>query len=134
TAAAQNDLSKLFEDSAAGNRHLPVIATFKSTRIINGQSTETRYKHDLVFIVQHRFGDMAGSNGGVKSFFGLDNSTDIQIAFEYGVSDKLTLGTGRNKGAPNGTNSSLKQLYFLNLKYRALQQSTDNYVPVSITL
>ena len=131
---AQDDLSKLFNDSTAGSKQVPVIATFKSTQIINGQSNETIHKHDLVFIVQHRFGDIAGTNGGIKNFFGLDNSSDILIAFDYGISDRLSMGTGRAKGAPNGTSTSIKQLYYLNLKYRLLRQTTNDRIPFSITL
>ncbi|UYQ93215.1 DUF5777 family beta-barrel protein [Chitinophaga horti] len=124
---AQDDLSGMFKDSA--KRSLPVIATFKSTRIINGQSNETLGKNELDFRVGHRFGDMAGSNGGAKTFFGMDNSTDIRIAFEYGVSDNLTVGIGRSKGSGN-----LSQLYEGLVKYRLLQQTTDNRIPLAITL
>lgn len=131
---AQDDLSKLFNDSTARSKQVPVVATFKSTQIINGQSNETIHKHDLVFIVQHRFGDIAGTNGGIKNFFGLDNSSDILIAFDYGISDRLSMGTGRAKGAPNGTSTSIKQLYYLNLKYRLLRQTTNDRIPFSITL
>jgi hypothetical protein len=130
---AQDDLSKLFNDTAK-QEHLPVIATFKSPQIINGQSNETAHKHDLIFMVMHRFGDIAGSNGGVDDLFGLDNSSDILIGFDYGISDKLSAGFGRVKGAPNGTSTSQKQIVYLNLKYRVLQQTEDNYMPLSLTL
>ncbi len=130
--AAQDDLGRLFADSAQAL--LPVIATFKSTQIINGHSNETRHRHDLVFIVQHRFGDIAGENGGIKNFFGLDNSSDIQIGFEYGITDRLTAGAGRTKGAPNGVNTYLKQLYYLSMKYRLLQQTGNDRMPLSLTL
>ena len=131
---AQNDLSKLFNDSINKKEHLPVIATFKSPHIINSQYNEAIHKHNLLFVVIHRFGDMAGTNGGVKNFYGLDNSSDILIAFDYGISDKLSIGIGRAKGAPNGTNTDQTQLFYLNLKYRLLHQTVDNYIPVSITL
>lgn len=129
---AQDDLSKLFDDSTLN--HVPVIATFKSPQIINGQSNETIHKQDLLFLVGHRFGDVAGKNGGVKNFFGLDNSSDILIAFDYGISNKLSVGIGRAKGAANGVNTDQKQLFYLNMKYRLLRQTADDYLPVSITL
>ncbi|MEJ5960863.1 DUF5777 family beta-barrel protein [Pedobacter immunditicola] len=131
---AQDDLSKLFKDTAGRQGRVPVIATFKSPQIINGQSNETTPKSDLLFVVMHRFGDVGGSNGGVDNFFGLDNSTDILIGFNYGISDKLSTGLGRVKGAPNGTGTDQRQLVYLNLKYRLLQQTEDNYIPVSLTL
>ena len=40
----------------------------------------------------------------------------------------------RTKGAPNGTNTSQKQLFYLKTKYRLLRQSTDNSIPFSVTL
>jgi len=131
---AQDDLSKLFKDSTSKQEHIPVIATFKSPQIINGQSNETIHKQDLLFVVGHRFGDIAGKNGGVSNFFGLDNSSDILIAFDYGISDKLSVGVGRAKGAANGVNTDQKQLFYLNMKYRLVHQTTDDYIPVSVTL
>lgn len=130
---AQEDVGKLLVDTTR-EENLPVIATFKSTQIINGQSNETAHQHDLVFMVMHRFGDIAGANGGVEDFFGLDNSSDILIGFDYGLSDKLSVGLGRVKGAPNGTSTSQKQIVYLNLKYRLWQQTRDSSMPVSLSL
>jgi len=106
-----------------------VTATFKSTRLINGHSNETIHKNELDFKVDHRFGDIAGGNGGIRKFFGLDNSTDVRIGFEYGVSDRLTVGLARAKGA-----TAVQQLYEGSLKFRLLEQTTDNQVPVAVTL
>lgn len=126
-AMAQDDLSNMFGKDSI--RREPVIATFKSTRIINGQSNETLKKGELDFRVGHRFGDMGGSNGGAKSFFGMDNSTDIRIAFEYGISNKFTAGLGRSKGSGNAF-----QLYEVLAKFRLLEQTMDNRIPFAITL
>ena len=134
TLKSQDDLSKLFDDGTSKNERNPVIATFKSPQIINGQSNETMHKHDLLFVVMHRFGDIAGSYGGMQTFYGLDNSSDILIGFDYGISDRWSLGIGRTKGAPNGTNTSQKQMFYVKTKYRLIRQSTDNRIPVSITL
>ena len=131
---AQDDLSKLFEQTNQLDEHYPVIATFKSPHIINGQSNETVHKNDLQFIVMHRFGDIAGTSGGMKTFYGLDNSTDILIGFDYGLTDEWSIGTGRTKGSPNGVNTDQKQLYYLNSKYRLMHQTVDNHTPFSVTL
>lgn len=104
------------------------VSIFKGTRIINSQSTETIYKRELDFKVDHRFGDIAGSRGGISTFYGLDNSADIRIGFEYGLSDQLSVGIARLKGA-----TRVSQLYDINLKYRVLQQTADNRVPFSLT-
>lgn len=126
-AMAQDNLGELFgKDSVHRD---PVIATFKSTRIINGQSNETLAKGDLDFRVAHRFGDIGGSGGGSSTFFGLDNSTDIRIAFEYGITDRLTAGISRAKGSGNFT-----QLYEVLGKFKVLQQTMDNRIPVGVTV
>jgi len=106
-----------------------VKATFKATKLINIQTNETIYKNEMDFRVDHRFGDIAGSAGGIKNFFGLDQSTDIRIGFEYGISDRLSVGLARAKGA-----GVVTQLYEGNLKYRLLEQTADEKVPVSVTV
>lgn len=118
-------LDKLFDSTTA--THTKVLDTYKSTRIVQGQSTEMLRKHELDFRVAHRFGDAAGEFGGTKTFFGTDNSTDIRIAFEYGISDNLMVGISRSKGS-----GDLQQLYEGLVKYRLLQQTTDNHIPVSL--
>lgn len=124
---AQQDLEKELANSSAV--HEKVSATFKSTKLINGHTNETIYKNELDFKVDHRFGDIAGSGGGVRKFFGLDNSTDVRIGLEYGISDRLSIGLARAKGA-----TDVQQLYEGSIKYRLLEQTTDDYVPVAITL
>jgi len=110
----------------------PVTATFKSTRVINSRSVETLHRNDLVFLVMHRFGDIGGDGGGAETFWGLDNSTDILIGFEYGLTDLWSIGIGRAKGATNGVNTSQRQLLYLESKYRLLTQRYDESVPVSL--
>lgn len=124
---AQDDLANMFQDSV--KKHEPVIATFKSTRIIQGNSIETLKKHELDFRVDHRFGDIGGEFGGGKTAFGLDNSSDIRIAFEYGVTDRLMAGLSRSKGS-----GGLTQLYEALAKYQLITQTTDDHVPVTVTL
>lgn len=126
-ALAQVDLEK--ELATTNTKHEKVTSTFKSTRLINGHSNETIYKNELDFKVDHRFGDIAGDNGGIKQFFGLDNSTDIRIGFEYGLSDRLSIGLARAKGATN-----VQQLYEGSIKFRLLEQTTDDYIPVGVTV
>ncbi len=103
--------------------------TFSSTRIINGHSVETLKKGTLEFRVEHRFGDIAGSEGGVQNFFGLDNSSDIRIAFEYGITDRLMVGLGRSKGINNPYRSLIDGI----VKYRILHQEKGK-MPLSMTV
>lgn len=103
-----------------------VSATFKSGNLINVKTTETLHKGELDFRVDHRFGDIAGKAGGAKTFFGMDQSTDIRIGFDYGLSNKLSLGIARAKGAGPAT-----QLYEGAVKYRFLEQNVAGGSPVS---
>ncbi|MFD1772183.1 DUF5777 family beta-barrel protein [Sphingobacterium suaedae] len=119
------DLDSLVDLPAAAPE--AVTATFKSGYLINAKTPETIHCNELDFRVDHRFGDIAGRAGGAKNFFGLDNSTDIRIGFDYGILDNLNVGLARAKGA-----TSITQLYETNVKYRFLQQTLDHTVPVSI--
>src|ERR1700740_2552894 len=85
SAFAQDDLDllSLINDSVPHKRE-KVYATFKTTKIINGQSVETVKKNSLDFRVTHRFSDIA-TGGSAHSLYGFDNSTDIRISFDYGV-------------------------------------------------
>ncbi|MEZ4887427.1 MAG: DUF5777 family beta-barrel protein [Chitinophagales bacterium] len=106
-----------------------VYETFLGTRLIHTHTNETVEKGKLDILITHRFGDMAGELGGFNNFFGFDNLADVRIAFEYGVSQRLTLGVGRSKGF----SGPLKLVDGL-AKYRLLQQTVDNKMPFSVTL
>jgi hypothetical protein len=106
-----------------------VEETFMSSRVINGHSVEMLRKGVLEFRVEHRFGDIAGTNGGVQTLFGLDNSSDIRIAFEYGVTDNVMVGIGRSKGTGNPYTSLIDCF----AKYRIFQQEKKG-MPISMAL
>jgi hypothetical protein len=102
--------------------------TFKDTRIINTHSVETLAKRKLDVRIAHRFGDLAGSNGGWQTFYGLENAADIMFGVEYGITDNITVGLSRTKGA-----GPLKKLINTTLKFRFLRQKKDESMPVSMT-
>lgn len=104
--------------------------TFQSTRIINGHSVENLRKGVLEFRVEHHFGDLAGSKGGVQNMFGLDDAADIRLAFEYGLTDNLMIGLGRSKG--NG--QPYRSLIDGFAKYRILRQKPNGQgMPISLS-
>ena len=103
--------------------------TFASTRIVSGHSVKTIAKGITDFRIEHRFGDIAGTNGGVQNMFGFDMLSDMRIALEYGVSDKLMIGFGRCKG----TGAPYRSLLDGFVKYRALTQK-KNKMPVSLAV
>ncbi|HMJ68501.1 MAG TPA: DUF5777 family beta-barrel protein [Cyclobacteriaceae bacterium] len=91
TVAAQDDLLKELEKSQAPEVEY-IEQTFKGTRLVNGQSVETKGQGELEFIFAHRFGPM---NGGLYELFGLDQAY-VRLGLEYGVTDRLGFGFGRN--------------------------------------
>lgn len=125
TSGKSSSTDSLMNSLTKPEKGEPVIATFKATRLIFTQTTETVKKKELNFMVIHRFGDIAGSAGGGKTFFGLDNSSDIYIGFEYGLTDNLNIGLGRSK---------FEQMIDLQLKYYLLHQTTDNSMPVAVSV
>src|SRR5277367_5677221 len=88
---AQDDLLKELEQNQKPEVEY-VTSTFKGTRIINGQSVETKGKGELEFIFAHRFGPI---NSGIYNLYGLDQAY-TRIGLEYGLTDRLGLGVGRN--------------------------------------
>jgi Membrane bound beta barrel domain (DUF5777) len=96
------------------------VATFKTSRIINGHSVETTAKGVLDYRINHRFGFISG---GAYEFFGLDQAL-IRNGFDFGITDRLTIGIGRN---------SYEKVCDGFVKYKILRQSTGKRnVPVSL--
>ncbi len=117
-AVAQDDLLSLL-DAEQSKEPTYTIATFKASRLINGQTIETISKNHLNFWISHRFG--AVNSGFIANFFGLDEAK-IRLGLEYGLTDRWLVGAGR---------SSLEKTYDLYTKYKVLRQS--NTVPVTVT-
>src|SRR6218665_315218 len=125
-AFAQDDLLSLLDSAGTKKTHEKVFATFKGSKVINMQSTETVKKKTMDFSVSHRFGNIGvQSGGGGHTLYGFDNSTDIRIGFDFGITDDLTLGVGRSK-----QNELIDGL----VKWRILSQTTDNHVPFSLAV
>lgn len=101
-----------------------VIATFKATHIVLSQSTETQKKHDLDLRIRHHFGDIGGEFGNSHTLYGLDVASDLYIGFDYGLSDKLTIGIGRSKH---------NELFNFLAKQKILEQRKGG-MPVNLTL
>lgn len=121
--AQDDDLMKMLEESSE-TKNEPVIATFKTTRVINSHSTKTLGKKVLDFRITHRFGNVgAASGGGVHNLYGFDNAANIRLAFEYGITDNIMIGIGRSK---------VREAIDGFVKYRFLTQTTNNKVPLSV--
>jgi hypothetical protein len=97
-------------------------ATFKTTRLVLGQSVENPATGTLQFLIEHNFGRV---NQGAYEFFGLDQST-IRLGLEYGINDWLSVSAGR---------SSYQKTVDGAVKAKILRQSTGaRRMPLSLSL
>lgn len=117
--SAQDDLEALISEPDQV-KPLPVIATFKTTRLVNGHTVEIVPEGELIFFVHHRFGNV---KEGIYSLFGLEQAT-VRLGFEYGWLPWLTTGIGR---------SSYNKTYDGFVKLRLLQQYEKGF-PFSCVL
>ncbi|MFZ4797689.1 MAG: DUF5777 family beta-barrel protein [Bacteroidia bacterium] len=109
-AWAQDDLLDMLKDENTVSS--PVLATFKGTRIITGQSNENISKKHLNFLILHRFGELK-DDAWYYSLLGMDAAT-VRLAFDYGITDKLMVGIGRSSGT---------KIYDFSVKYKIFQQT-----------
>lgn len=115
-----DDLTAILDSGAPKEKADYTTATFKTTRIANGQSIENLGAGILDFRINHRFGDISA---GASQFFGLDNAS-TRLGFDYGVTDWLMVGIGRS--------TYLKDVDGF-LKVKLLRQKTDNSMPISVS-
>jgi hypothetical protein len=120
---SQNDSLKDLE-----NRQKPktdyISQTFKGSRLVNGQSVETKSKGELEFIFSHRFDKI---NSGSYNAFGFDGYAVVRLGLEYGITDRLGVSIGRNFSPVN----KIADAY---VRYKVARQSTGaNSFPVTIT-
>lgn len=122
--ASAQEVDSLLNSLSKDQKFNKVESTFKATHIVLSQSTETQKKRDLDFRIRHHFGDIGGEFGNSHTLWGLDVASDLFIGFDYGVTDKLTIGIGRSKH---------DELFNLLIKQKLLQQKTDG-MPLNLTL
>lgn len=89
-----------------------VIAAFKSTRLMLGQSIERVRKDQLHFRISHLFQKILG----IQNFFGLDNLNNMHFSFEYGLTDHVQVGLFRS--------NNRDKLYAGTLKLSLLRQKS----------
>jgi hypothetical protein len=115
---AQDDLLAMLEKESAKEK-VYTQATFKGTRLINGQTVETIAKKHLNFWISHRFGAL--NSGFIDNFLGLDEAR-IRLGLEYALTDQWLVGAGR---------STIEKTYDVYSKYKVLRQS--NKMPITLT-
>ena len=119
-AFGQDDLMKELE-GAQKPETTYVASTFKGSRLVNGQTVETKGKGELEFIFSHRFGAISS---GSYNLFGLDQAF-VRLGLEYGLTDHIGIGLGRN---------SYDKTIDGYVRYKLLRQSSGAHnMPVTVT-
>jgi hypothetical protein len=97
-------------------------ATFKASRVVNGQSIENVGNGVLDLKILHRFGNIST---GAYELFGLDQAS-MRMGLDYGVNKRLMVGIGR---------STFEKQYDAFFKYKLIQQQTGlKEIPVSVSM
>ena len=121
TDTTSNNLDELLNEvDKSSTEKEYTSATFKSTRLIVGQSIENVGVGVLDFRISHRFNAI---DKGIKDLFGLDGAT-IRLGLDYGLTKRVTIGLGR---------STYDKEIDGYVKYKVLQQTTDNSMPFTLS-
>lgn len=124
-AQDSTDVMANLEKETAKDETNYTTATFKTTRVVSGQSTENTAPGVLDLRINHRFGQL---NSGLYNLFGLDEAS-MRLGFDYGITKNIMVGIGH---------STYQKTYDVFFKVKLLRQSTGkinmpitlSYVPV----
>ena len=95
-------------------------AAFEGTSLIENQTGRVYSKGTIEMVMNHRFGLVNGTN----DMIGIWAPSNIRIAVNYAITDRITVGFGTTKDA---------RLLDLSLKGAILRQTVGNEMPVSVT-
>jgi len=122
-AKSQEDLLKLVDTTKNKPAELP--PTWKDTKLVNVETTKTVAPGVMEFFILHRFGNAGGEgDGGFHTLYGFDVASDIQFAFQFGITKNLMVGVTRSKQ---------QELIDVDAKYRVLTQNATG-IPVSLAV
>jgi hypothetical protein len=111
----------LFEEKYNNQSPDIVTGTFKSTRVVNGQSIENVGAGVMDFRISHRFGAL--SQGGYN-LFGLDQAS-MRVGLDFGLSKRIMFGVGR---------STYEKQYDGFMKIKLVQQQDgERFIPFGIS-
>ncbi|MCF8236332.1 MAG: DUF5777 family beta-barrel protein [Bacteroidales bacterium] len=97
----------------------PVRAPFESGILIDSRTVFNPVKKTLEFNIQHRFAQIEDFN----NLYGIYGASNIRLALNYSVMDKLMIGFGTTKD---------QKLQDFQLKYVILEQTRENTIPVGL--
>ncbi|HLP75101.1 MAG TPA: DUF5777 family beta-barrel protein [Bacteroidales bacterium] len=107
------------EDSTGVKSSNPVRFTFGTSMLIDNQTIETPYKGGLELNIHHRFSLIENYH----NLYGIYGSANTRLGLNYGITERIMVGIGTTKDY---------KLQDIQWKYRILQQTEDNKMPVSV--
>ncbi|MFA5974111.1 MAG: DUF5777 family beta-barrel protein [Lentimicrobiaceae bacterium] len=100
----------------------PVRAAFESGLLFDNATTTLHPSKSLEFILQHRFGN---TENGIHDLYGIYGAANIRFGLNYSLLDNLNIGIGTTK---------YNMMQDLQLKYRIIEQTRSNSIPVTVML
>jgi hypothetical protein len=88
----------------------PVYSPWSCSVNIDNQTTETPEKGAKEYLIQHRFGKISE----ISDLYGIYAPSNIRMAFNYAITDKIMVGVGTEKD---------NKLQDIQWKYNFLQQN-----------
>lgn len=129
-SSTEKAMKELDKWAPQGKSQKNVVKVFYSQKLINANTVEMMHKGAMEFKVIHNFYDIAGKQGGIHNFFGLDNAADVKIVFQVGLTNKLNVVGGRTRGDQY---QSVVELWELGFKYKFMEQlENDSHHPISL--
>ena len=95
-------------------------AAFESTSLIESQTDRVYSKGTIEMVMNHRFGLVTGDN----DLLGIWGYSNIRLAVNYAITDRITVGFGTTKE---------NRLQDFSLKGAILKQTVNGKMPVSVT-
>lgn len=108
------------QEEQTQNEDKPVKNTFEAATLIDNQTVMTPFKGAIELQIQHRFSVIEN----IHNLYGIYGSANTRLGLNYGVTDKLMIGIGTTKN---------NQLADVSLKYKILQQTKSNSMPITLT-
>ena len=87
-----DSMLKMLDDGTKTAQKEEVNYTFKTTRLIDGSTTESLGTGVLDLRICHRFGRI---NEGIGNFYGIDNA-NTRLGLDYGITKCIMIGLGHN--------------------------------------
>lgn len=99
----------------------PVRDAFASTMLVDLQTGFIPPRGSVEIIIQHRFSNLSD---GISDLFGIYGASNIRLAVQYSIIDRLMIGFGTEK------DHKYQEFY---LKANILEQTKNNKMPLTLT-